>query len=403
MRELEKRLERFGSRPGLTRIRTLLERLGNPQNRLKVILVGGTNGKGSTTSFISSILKKAGFQTGSYYSPHLISYNERFQINGKKISDRTMRKYEKMILDLIDEGLETTMFEALTAIAFKYFADQGCYYAVMEVGMGGEFDATNIADAEVAVITNVALDHTKHLGETIQEIARTKAGILKNGARGISAATDSALEEIEKIAPVRALGRDFFVDPKEVGRDKTVFSYLGKSHYSDLEIGLIGRHQIDNAALAIAAVEELGEEIGEQALRQGLKAASNPGRMQVISRKPLIIADAAHNPAGIGSLITTLPVFDYDKLIVVFGVQERKDWREMVNLLGFHADLIIVNRPKGEAADPDTVARFAKESINAITVPDVKKSLEMAKKIAGPDDMILVCGSIYMLGELLKG
>jgi dihydrofolate synthase/folylpolyglutamate synthase len=401
MKKLEKKLEQFGSKPGLERIKILMDKLGNPQNYLRVILVGGTNGKGSTTSLISSILSKAGFKTGSFYSPHLISYNERFQINGEQISDKTLKEYEQEMLDLIDKGIEITMFEAITAIAYQYFAEEQCDFVVMEVGMGGEFDATNIAKAEIAIITNVSLDHTKHLGESVEEIARTKAGILKNATMAISGATNSALAEIEKIAKVKALGRDFFIEPKEVNSTNTVFSYLGKNHYSDLELSLLGRHQIDNAALSVAVAEALG--IGEQELRAGLLDAKNPGRIEVLSRSPLIIADAAHNPEGIGSLITTLPLFNYDNLIVVFGAQERKDWREMVNLLGLHADLIIVNKPPGEAADPDTVARFAKESINAITVPDVKKSLDMAKRIAKKKDLILVCGSIYMLGELLKG
>jgi dihydrofolate synthase/folylpolyglutamate synthase len=401
MRLLEEKLEKFGSIPGLERIKLLMEKLGNPQNEYKVVLVGGTNGKGSTVTYLSSILGKSGLKTGSFYSPHMKNYQERFQVNNKMIGKKELEKYEKLILDLIDQGMEITMFEALTAIAYKYFADKQVDIAVMEVGMGGEFDATNIARPDLAIITNVELEHTQHLGKSIEEIAKTKAGILKHAKTGITGCSQEALSHIESVKPVKSLGRDFFIEPREVNNQHSIFSYLGKQHYSDLELSLLGRHQIDNAALAVAAAEELISSIDEQAIREGLLNADHSARLQVLSKKPLVLLDAAHNPAGIGTLITSLSLFDYDKLIVVFGSRETKNWREMIRLLGMHADTIIANKAKGKSVDPKEITKVASLYTETKVSSDVKGSLKKAKSIAKEKDMILVCGSIYMLGELL--
>ncbi len=405
---IDAKLGSFGSRPGLERISRIMAEFGNPQERMRVVIVTGTNGKGSVTSFIASMLAAAGHKTGSYFSPHLVDYRERFMLNGKKIPMVKLEKYERGLESLFDKGFEMTAFEALTAMAYRCFADEKVDFAVMEVGMGGEFDATAIAKPEVGVITNIALEHTEYLGDTIEKIAKTKAGILKKGSRCVTGCSGEALYAVEdvaashKAASVAALGRDFFVEPKEISRKGTVFNYIGKTPYTELRTRLLGRHQVDNAAIAVAAVEELDPEVGEKAIRKGLLDAQNQGRLQVISEKPLVLVDAAHNPAGIGSLVSSLSLFDFERLIVVFGVLERKDWKSMLALLGLHADVIIVNRQKHEgAADPDDIVKEASCYAEAVKVEDVKKSLEYAKSIAGPKDMIVVCGSIYMLGELL--
>jgi len=408
MRFIDGKLARFGSKPGLERISRIMNEIGDPQERMPVIIVGGTNGKGSVTSYIASILKAAGHKTGSYFSPHLVSYTERFKVNGKDIPLAKLEKYETGMESLFDRGFEMTAFEALTAICYQYFADEKADYAVMEAGMGGEFDATAVAKPEVGVVTNVSLEHTEYLGKSVEEIARTKAGILKKGSRGVTGCSGNSLREVESVAKrngaegVGALGRDFFVGPVEISAKRTVFNYLGKTHYPKLEAALIGRHQADNAGIAVAATEALGIDISEEAIREGLGSAENPGRLQVISRHPTVLIDAAHNPAGIGSLIASLSLFDYERLIVVFGVLANKDWKEMVRLLGLHADIIIVNRQRHEgAADPAEVAKEASRYAESLVVPGVKESLAHAKKIAGRKDMIVVCGSIYMLGELL--
>jgi len=404
---IDGRLAQFGSKPGLGRITKIMAELGSPQDRMRVLIVSGTNGKGSVTSCIASILSAAGHKTGSYFSPHLVRYNERFKINGREISDGKLGGYERVMESLFEKGFEMTAFEALTAICYQYFADEKVDYAVMEVGMGGEFDATAVAKPEVGVVTNISLEHTEYLGKTVEEIAKTKAGILKNGSKCVTGCSGPALSEIEKAAkkrdsPVRALGRDFFVEPLEVSGRRTVFSYLGRTPYTKLETRLLGRHQADNAAIAVAAVEELGEDVPEEAIRKGLLSAQNPGRLQVLSRDPMTLLDAAHNPAGIGSLVTSFPLFDFERLIVVFGVLGNKDWKEMIRLLGQHADMIVVNRQKHEgAADPDAIVKEARRYCEAVKVTDVKESLAYAKSITRKKDMIVVCGSIYMLGELL--
>ncbi len=405
---IDSKLARFGSRPGLERISRIMAELNNPQERMRVIIVTGTNGKGSATSFIASMLSAAGYRTGSYFSPHLIGYDERFLLNGKKITKTKLKAYERALESLFNRGVEMTAFEALTAIAYRYFADEKVDFAIMEVGMGGEFDATAVAKPEVGAITNISLEHTEYLGNSIEKIARTKAGILKKGSKCVTCCSGEALDAIEsvarrsKAASVAALGRDFFVEPKGISRKGTVFNYIGKNPYTELRARLLGRHQADNAALAIAAVEELDPDIGEKAIRKGLLDAQNPGRLQAISEKPLILVDAAHNPAGIGSLVSSLSLFDFERLIVVFGVLANKDWKAMLALLGLHADVIIVNRQTHEgAADPDEVLKEASRYAGAVKIENVKQSLEYAKSIAGKKDMIVVCGSIYMLGELL--
>lgn len=398
-------LSKFGSRPGLARISAILKRLSNPEKKLKIILVTGTNGKGSVTSYLASILKEAGYKTGSYFSPHLINYNERFKINGKNITDSKLKKYEKLILDLFkEEKYEMTEFEALTAIAYKYFADENCDFAVMEIGMGGRLDATNIAEECIGIITHINLDHTNHLGATVEQIAYEKAGIMKKGVC-ITGASGAALAVVKEEAgkrniPLRVQGEDFFVDVVEADNTHTVFNYIGSEFYKRLEVRLLGRYQANNAALAVAAAEELG--IGKEAIRKGLRNAKNPGRLQIIEKKPLIVIDAAHNPDGIRELVKNLDLFDYEKLICVFGVMKEKNWKEMLMMLVQHCDLLMVNQPKIErAADAEEVAKEASAYTKTAVIKDVKKSLAYAKKQAKKKDMILVCGSIYMLGELL--
>lgn len=408
MRELtlSKKLSKFGIKPGLERIAKLMVVLGHPEQKMKVVLVTGTNGKGSVTSYLASILKEAGYKTGSYFSPHLVNYNERFKINGEEISDAKLKKYEKIILDLFEKGkYEMTEFEALTAIAYKYFADEDCDFAVMEIGMGGRLDATNIADECIGIVTNVALEHTDYLGKTIKEIAFEKAGILKKGI-GITGAENSTLNVIKseigkRNLQLRVLNEDFCVNITNSNCEHTNFNFVGHNFLNDLEIKLIGRYQAYNAALAVAAAEELGIETGS--IRLGLKSAKNPGRLEVVSKKPIILLDAAHNPHGIKELTNSLSLFDYERLICVFGVMKDKNWKEMLRLLGPHCDTLIATQSKGDrTTDADEVAKEARLYTKAIAIHDIKKSFVYAKKQAKKTDLVLVCGSIYLLGEVLS-
>lgn len=408
---LEKKLTKFGIKLGLERINEFCDYLGNPQEKMKVILVAGTNGKGSVTAFLASILKEEGYKTGSYYSPHLKKYNERFQINGKMIGDVKLKKYEKMALDYIKKTKkELMMFEALTGIAYRYFADCNCDFAVMEIGMGGRYDATNVAEECISIITNIGIEHSEYLGNSIQSIAKEKAGIMKRGIV-ITAAEETALGIIRSRADelklkIKTINNDFFARPVETTDRHTVFGYIGESFYTKLETGLLGRYQAVNASLAIAAAEQLGVE--ESSIRKGLKNAKNPGRLEIINAryktrhpKPLIVIDAAHNSHGIKELVINLSIFRYKKLICVFGVMKDKNWQEMVSLLAPKCYEFIVNQINDRrAADAGEVAKYASQFTKTRIVKDPRKSLAKAKKLAKKDDMILVCGSIYMIGKL---
>lgn len=409
MLELEKRLARFGIKPGLERIKKICNALGNPQDKLRVILVTGTNGKGSVTSYLSSILKEADYKVGSYYSPPLLKYNECFKINGKDISDREFRKYEKMILNLHKKGYEITLFEALTAIAYKYFADKDCDYAVIEIGMGGSYDATNIAKEDIAIITNVDLDHTEYLGDTIEKIAEDKAGIIKNNnGIVITACNKSALNVIKKKIKnekkntrMKVLNENFFVKVKNTSDKETRFDYIGENFYLNLSTSLIGRYQAINASLAVAAAEEIGVE--EDAMKIGLIRAKNPGRLQTIRKNPLVVIDAAHNVHGIRELIANLDLFDYERLVCVFTAMKDKNWQEMTTLLAQQTDFFIATQIKNKRCESaENIAKKASRYTKAVATKNVKDSILKIKRIAKKADLILICGSIYMLGEAIK-
>ena len=401
--KLCRKLQKFGIRPGLERISRLMDALGHPERNMKVILVTGTNGKGSITSFLASILKEAGYRTGSYFSPHLVNYNERFKINGKSIIDTKLRKYEKEILALLRSGYEMTEFEAFTAIAYKYFADENCDFAVMEIGMGGRLDATNIAEECISIITNVDLEHTEYLGGTIEQIAREKSGIMKKGIC-ITGAHGNALGIIKKESEnrnlqLRVLNEDIFAKIVSASDKKTIFNYVGHEFFNGLETRLIGRHQVSNAELAVAAAEELG--IEEDAIRSGIKNAKNPGRLEIVSHNPSVVLDGAHNPHGIRELIGNLDLFRYDRLSIMFAAMKDKDWKEMIRLLAPHCDWFIATQPKGERAeDAKKVAKEAGAYVDSIAEKNLKKAIAIAKRHAGKKGMVLICGSLYLIGEI---
>lgn len=410
MQELERRLARFGIRPGLERVTAICEKLGRPQDRMKVILVTGTNGKGSVTAAIASMLSAAGHRTGSYFSPHLLRYNERIKVDGKEIIDAEYAPYEKKILEMHEQGQEMTVFEAITAIAYSYFADNGCEYAVMEIGMGGSYDATNIALEQAAVITNVELEHTEYLGKTVREIARDKSRIIKNPkAFAVTGCAGEALEEAraranETGAGLFVMGKDFRASLREVSAERTVFDYSGKKTYEKLAVPLAGKHQMANAALAVAVAEGLG--LGENAIREGLARASNPGRLQVVGKKPLVVADAAHNPAGMKTLVESLDIYPRRKLVCVFTALKDKDWKSMIAMLAPRCDAMVINQLGEEqterAESAEVIAAEARRCTEAGVVLDIAASVRAAKRKAGEDGMVLICGSIYMLGKAIR-
>jgi len=406
MEELERRLERFGILPGLGRVERICKLLGSPQDRMKVILVTGTNGKGSVTAYLASMLSCAGHRTGSYFSPHILRYNERLKIDGKEITDEEFRPYEREVLQLHDKGQEMTVFEALTAIAYRYFADKGCEYAVVEIGLGGRYDATNVAKERAAIITNVELEHTEYLGKTISEIAWDKSHIIKNkDGIAVTGCSGDALAKVRERADavgcmLRALGTDFSFTLTQATMSGNKIDYHGKKERRGLFVPFAGRYQAENAALAIAAAEGLG--LDDRSIRSGLGSAAHPGRLQILSKGPLVVVDGAHNPAGIRTIIQNLDLYPRERLVCVFSALEDKDWRGMLSILAPECDAMVINQLRNTRAEKaGKIAEEARKYTKAEVVEDIRQSLSRAKELAGKKGMVLVCGSLYMLGEVM--
>lgn len=402
--KLEEKLGKYGSKPGLERIAKVMDSLGNPQKDLRIIMVTGTNGKGSTSAYISSILKEEGYRVGTFVSPHTVSPFERFQINGEWIPEEKMNEYERKMLGLYEKGHEMTVWEAYAAIAYDYFRDEKVDFAVIEIMMGGRYDATNIADAHISVITTVGLDHTEFLGDSVEKIAGEKAGIIKKGVCITGVGEDVVgilnMEAKGKGVELKRLGKDFFREIKELEPSASVFDYMGANYYLDLKTSLAGDHQTFNGALAVAVAEELG--ISEEAIRAGLMNAKHPGRMQVVNNEPRIIVDAAHNPQGIGTLIANLNIYDYENLIVVFGAKKTKDWMRMVELLAPHASKFIATKVDESSVEPSELKDKAGTFTESYERKDLKSALRIAIEKCGEKDLILICGSIYLLQEVYK-
>jgi dihydrofolate synthase/folylpolyglutamate synthase len=360
-------LEKFGINLGLDRISILLDRLDDPQRRLKVIHVAGTNGKGSTCAMIASILKEAGFKVGLYTSPHLFKYNERIKVNGQDISDQDFNDGLQLVEKLASQP--PTVFEALTALAFWYFAKQKVDYAVIEVGMGGRLDATNVVTPLICVITNIDLEHTAILGRTLAKIALEKAAIIKPGIPIITAETKPEALKVIK---------------HQAEKNQSMLIQVG-SQQEGLHSALIGEHQKTNAACAVVAVRLAGINVSKEAVVRGLDKVKWPARFQLVSQKPLTIVDGAHNPAGVATLIATLKAqFPGRKFTFVLGTQSDKDSASMLSLLKPVAGRIVQTHSSHQ---------------NAAN----KKSVELGRVLqqtAGADRVIT--GSLFLVADALK-
>ncbi|MDI3538528.1 MAG: dihydrofolate synthase / folylpolyglutamate synthase [Bacillota bacterium] len=409
-------LGRFGSRPGLERIEKLLGKLGHPEQGLKVIHVAGTNGKGSVCAFVSSVLAAAGYRTGLYTSPHLVEYRERFQINGTLIS---LEELAALLTDVRRASLEAagaggeeaTEFEVLTAAAFLYFATQKVDYLVLEVGLGGRLDATNVVRPEVAVITHISYDHTAVLGCRLAEIAREKAGIIKPGCPVVMAPQEEEAAEViaavaaERRAPLHRVQAECTVIPRRQSLSGQSFDLCisGRS-YRDLSISLLGDHQVDNAAtaaLALTVLSSKGAAVSEDALRQGLAAARWPARFEVVLRSPVVVIDGAHNPDGAEALARAVQAYlPKRRLILVLGVLGDKDVPAVLRALGPLAQVAVVTRPASpRAAEPEHVASGLRAYVPEVYVePEIERAVQRALSLAGPEDVVLVAGSLYMAG-----
>jgi len=402
-------LQKFGIKFGLSKTSNLLEAVGNPHNGQQYIHIGGTNGKGSVASFIASILIKAGLKVGFYSSPHLIRFTERFKINDKEISQNKAAALVEYLMDIFDPEEPPTYFEATTAMALIYFAEEETDIAIMEVGMGGRLDATNVITPLISVITNISKEHKEFLGTRLLDIAGEKAGIIKKRVDLVTGATQTNIINLfqsiakEKGAPFWRVGTNMRYRITGSG-----LHYNGiNRRLKTLQLGLRGKHQGRNAAIALAVIELLenkGYEISSRAIRQGLKDTSWPGRMHVIAYNPTIILDGAHNPVAVKVLVDSLKhEFIYKRLILVVGIMEDKDIKELLREIVPMAQYIIYTRPEYfRAAEPEVLmSEAAIWKRPGEVVPVLTNALDRAMEISDDHDLIVVCGSLFTVGEAM--
>jgi len=411
-------LQRHGIKPGLDRTRTLLHALGDPQHAFTAMHVGGTNGKGSTAAMLAAMLASQGYCVGLYTSPHLVDFSERIQINGHPIPSEWLAELTERVRVAAEAHLAEppTFFEATTVVAFAYFAEMRVEHAVVEVGLGGRFDATNVIASLVSIITTIGLDHQEYLGNTLEAIAFEKAGIIKRGAPVVVGRMgEGPLSVIHAAAAERQAGcvvldQDFHA----AGEGPECFAYRGlRWRTEELACSLLGRHQLDNAACALAALEmaaERGARVSERALRDGLRTVRWPGRLELAGRRPDIWLDGAHNPHAAEALATYLRALRarrgepaVGRLVLVVGMMRDKDRRGILAVLtavpGVR-QLILTRAAHPRAAAPEELAQDAAELGVPVTLkPTVGEALACARALAGEDDTICVTGSLLVAGE----
>ena len=404
---------RLGIKPGLKRMEWMMERLGHPEKKLKAVHIGGTNGKGSTVTFLRSILQAGGYKVGTFTSPYIEQFNERISINGKPISDEELLQLANIIRPLADELEETelggpTEFEVITAMCFYYFAEVNPVdIFVCEVGLGGRFDSTNIILPLASIITNIGLDHTNILGNSYEEIAFEKAGIIKEATPIFTAIKQpEALRVIEeqaqkKEAPLSRMNQEFIISSHTSLTHGESFSVKSFDH---LEISMIGKHQTENAALAVCAAQYLNEidafVITEDAIRAGLKKAYWPGRLEILSEKPFVIIDGAHNDEGITTLVHELSTrFAEREIHIVFAALKDKSYTKMISKLDQVADQIFfVSFDFPRAAKAQDLYEQSK-SPNKSIVENWENFLKETVGALQPNHLLVVTGSLYFISE----
>jgi dihydrofolate synthase/folylpolyglutamate synthase len=415
-------LTTVGIKLGLRRIRVLLDAIGSPQQRMRIVLVAGTNGKGSVAAMIHAALTAAGLMTGRYTSPHIVDFEERI-LSGRELIPRSEvarigTRLRELVRELVADGrLEShpTYFELVTAMALHHFAEQGVEVAVLEVGLGGRFDATNATEPDVSVITRVALDHTGFLGNTLRQVAFEKAGIIRARRPVItSCEPGDTLDVIREVADRR--GADLRVAAEQCTRS-AVRPLSGGGYrfdlatptrsYKDLELPLSGEHQLENAGAAVLALETLAEQglpLDEAAIRTGLADVHWPGRLELVPGSPPLLFDCAHNADGVRSLAAHLDREVERPVTLLFGVMGDKDVEEMASRLFPLAAQVVLTRPGHKRAlDPDEAARIGQPHAAALhREADPAQALDLARKLAGPDGLVVVAGSIFLVSDVKK-
>ncbi len=407
-------LTSLGWKLGLNKIRSLLNELDNPQDKYKVIHVAGTNGKGSTSTMLVSILKSAGYKTGLFTSPHLVFVGERIQINNNMINREELSEYIQRLQPLFKK-YKCTFFEALTAIGFLYFADHKIDIAVVEVGLGGRLDSTNVVNPILSLITNINLDHEKHLGNTRKSIAKEKAGIIKPNSICITnSQSKSANRVFEQICLERqvehiSISQLLKIDNLVLNENFSKFDLaINGSLYPQLQLNLSGLHQIQNAALAVTAANIINArylpiQVGH--IYQGLNEVRWPGRLQLLNTNPKIVVDVAHNPAGMISLKKSIKtIFKYKHLILLLGIVKNKNYQSMIRQIAPMADLLIaVKIDNSRSLSPTILAKTARQyHAHVKSFRSVEEGLCFALKNAQHDDLVLGTGSHFTVGEIIQ-
>ena len=406
----------------LDRMRALLEELGNPQEQFRAIHVAGTNGKGSTIAMMSAMLRNCGYAVGEFTSPHMVDVRERISINNAEIPRSDFTELMKRVAGAaVSIDADPTFFEALTAVGFLHFAEQAVDVGIIECGLGGRLDSTNVLMPVLSVITRIQLDHTKLLGRTCAEIAAEKAGILKPGVPAITLQQDEDVQEVlaqaaEQVGTtIRVVNKDVefssrFCSTDELGPHTRVCLYTGTSRLEHLPVPLPGEHQAQNCGVALAAVDHLksiGFDCPEEVVTAGLTETTIRGRMDLVWDRPRILVDGAHNPDALGALMRCVGSHvPYDSMVCIFGCAQDKDVDSLLDQVNLGADKVIFTTVPGDAraCDPeDLKRRFVERSGKMCQVADnVKEAIRLASRAVSREDLICITGSFYLVGETIK-
>ena len=417
--EVVPRLAHNAANYDLRRVEELLARLGNPHLAARSVHITGTNGKGSTAAMVASALTLSGYITGLYTSPHLHTWRERVRVNGELISEEefiTLVERLKPEVEAVNQKAtygRLTTFELVTTLAYAYFELKRADFQVLEVGLGGKFDATNVIQPEVCLITSVSFDHTEVLGNSLPEIAAEKAGIIKSGSIVVTSPQPSEVAQVIEetclgcgVELVR-VGSDVTWQSLSADFDRQLFRVRGRLGSYELSIPFLGRHQLDNAATAVAALEVLAEKgfgISRESIVDGLARVSWPGRLQILGHHPLLVVDGAHNPDSARRLRQSLEqYFEFDRAILIIGTSSDKDVVGIVSELTPLFDRVIVTRTRHPRAmaPPSIVAEFRRHGVEAQVAEAIPEALSLALNIAGTQDLVCATGSLFVVGETI--